>query len=74
MVREIGEGEKNFDSFGVVMEKHRDNFVQHIALGFGSGDLSISTHGGDSDKITFNNVWRIGKVLKEVAKIREMRG
>ena len=74
MVREIGEGEKNFDSFGVVMEKHRDNFVQHIALGFGSGDLSISTHGGDSDKITFNNVWRIGKVLKDVAKIREMRG
>ena len=74
MVREIGEGEKNFDSFGVVMEKHRDNFVQHIALGFGSGDLSISTHGGDRDTITFQNVWRIGKVLKEVAKIREMRG
>ena len=74
MVREIGEGEKNFDSFGVVMEKHRDNFVQHIALGFGSGDLSISTHGGDRDTITFQNVWRIGKVLKEIARIREMRG
>ena len=74
MVREIGEGEKNFDSFGAVMEKHNDNYVQHIALGFGSGDLSISTHGGESDTITFPNVWRINKVLKEVSKIREKRG
>ena len=74
MVNEIGEGEKNFDSFGVVMEKHRDNYVQHMALGFGSGDLSIATHGGDREVITFPNVLRINKVLKEVAKIREMRG
>jgi hypothetical protein len=56
------------------MEKHNDNYVQHIALGFGSGDLSISTHGGESDTITFPNVWRINKVLKEVSKIREKRG
>ena len=74
MVNEIGEGEKNFDSFGVVMEKHRDNYVHHMALGFGSGDLSIATHGGDREVITFPNVLRINKVLKEVAKIREMRG
>ena len=74
MVHEIGEGEKTFDSFGVVMEKHRDNYVQHLALGFGSGDLSISTHGGDSDIITFRNVFRINRVLKEVSKIREKRG
>jgi hypothetical protein len=74
MVHEIGEGEKTFDSFGVVMEKHRDNYVQHMALGFGSGDLSISTHGGDSDVITFRNVFRINRVLKEVSKIREKRG
>ncbi|HIG83904.1 MAG TPA: hypothetical protein EYG40_06345 [Verrucomicrobia bacterium] len=74
MVHEIGEGEKTFDSFGVVMEKHRDNYVQHIALGFGSGDLSISTHGGDSDIITFRNVLRINRVLKDVSKIREKRG
>lgn len=74
MVNEIGEGEKNFDSFGVVMEKHRDNYVQHMALGFGSGDLSMATHGGDREVMTFPNVLRINKVLKEVAKIREMRG
>ena len=74
MVHEIGEGEKTFDSFGVVMEKHRDNYVQHLALGFGSGDLSISTHGGDSDILTFRNVLRINRVLKEVSKIREKRG
>ncbi len=74
IVHEIGEGEKTFDSFGVVMEKHRDNYVQHMALGFGSGDLSISTHGGDSDVITFRNVFRINRVLKEVSKIREKRG
>ena len=74
MVHKIGEGEKTFDSFCVVLEKHRDNYVQHMALGFGSGDLSISTHGGDSDIITFRNVFRINRVLKEVSKIREKRG
>lgn len=74
MVNEIGEGEKSFDSLGVVMEKQRDNFVQHMALGFGSGDLIITTSGGQRDIITFPNVLRIDSVLDEVQEIRERRG
>lgn len=74
MVNEIGEGEKSFDSMGVVMEKQRDNFVQHMALGFGSGDLIITTSGGQRDIITFPNVLRINKVLDEIQAIRERRG
>ena len=74
MVNEIGEGEKNFDSLGVVMEKQRDNFVQHMALGFGSGDLIITTSGGQRDIITFPNVLRIDMVLDEIQIIRERRG
>ena len=36
------------------MEKHNDNYVQHIALGFGSWRLKyLTTHGGESDTITF---------------------
>jgi len=74
MVNEIGEGETNFDSLGVVMEKQRDNFVQHMALGFGSGDLIITTSGGQRDIITFPNVLQIDRVLNEVQHIRERRG
>ncbi len=74
MVNEIGEGEKSFDSMGVVMEKQRDNFVQHMALGFGSGDLVITTSGGQRDIITFPNVLRIDRVLDEIQAIRERRG
>lgn len=74
MVNEIGEGEKNFDSMGVVMEKQRDNFVQHMALGFGSGDLIITTSGGQRDIIIFPNVLRIDQVLNEIQEIRERRG
>ncbi|MFP6874551.1 MAG: hypothetical protein VCA55_13705 [Verrucomicrobiales bacterium] len=74
MVNEIGEGEKNFDSIGVVMEKKRDNFMQHMALGFGSGDIIITPKVADREVITFPNVLRINSVLDQIQEIREQRG
>ena len=74
MVNEIGEGEKNYDSIGVVMEKQRDNFMQHMALGFGSGDLILTPKVADREVIIFPNVLRINRVLDQIQEIREKRG
>lgn len=74
MVYEIGEGEKNYDSIGVVMEKKRDNFMQHMALGFGSGDIILTPKVADREVIIFPNVLRINKVLDQIQEIREKRG
>ena len=74
MVNEIGEGEKNYDSIGVVMEKKRDNFMQHMALGFGSGDLILTPKVADREVIIFPNVLRINRVLDQIQEIRERRG
>lgn len=74
MVNEIGEGEKTYDSIGVVMEKKRDNFMQHMALGFGSGDVILIPKVADREVITFPNVLRINKVLDQIQEIREKRG
>jgi hypothetical protein len=74
MVNEIGEGEKNYDSIGVVMEKKRDNFMQHMALGFGSGDIILTPKVADREVIIFPNVLRINKVLEQIQKVREQRG
>lgn len=74
MVNEIGEGEKNYDSIGVVTEKKRDNFMQHMALGFGSGDLILTPKVADREVIIFPNVLRINRVLDQIQEIREKRG
>ena len=74
IVEEVGKGEKNFDTMGLVFDKQRDNFFQHLLLGFGSGDLVIKTHGGDSKQIFFPNVLRIGARIEQLHKLREQRG
>jgi hypothetical protein len=74
MVNEVGEGQKNFDTVGMFFEKKRDNFFQHLILGMGSGDLQITTSGGQRDQIVFHNVMTVGVVLDEITRIRERRG
>jgi hypothetical protein len=74
IVQEVGDGEKNFDTVGLVFDKKRDNFFQHWLLGFGSGDLLITTSGGVRDHIEFPNVLFIGRRIKQIHHIRERRG
>lgn len=74
VVEQVGEGEKNFDTVGLVFDKQRDNFFQHWLLGFGSGDLIITTAGGERDRIYFPNVTRISKRIARLVEIREQRG
>lgn len=74
IVEEVGEGEKNYDTVGLMFDKKRDNFFQHWLLGFGSGDLEIRTAGGKHDKIHFPNVLNVGSKISSIHQIREQRG
>ncbi|MEM1008223.1 MAG: hypothetical protein AAGJ35_04400 [Myxococcota bacterium] len=74
IVEEVGEGARNFDTIGLVFDKKRDNFFQHWILGFGSGDLKITTSGGQREEIYFANVLFISQRIEQIHKIREQRG
>lgn len=74
IVEEVGEGEKNYDTIGLVFDKKRDNFFQHWLLGFGSGDLKITTSGGHRNEIYFPNVMMISSRIDQLHELRERRG
>ncbi len=74
IVEEVGDGEKNFDTMGLVLDKKRDNFFQHWLLGFGSGDMEIKTAGGVNEQIQFHNVLNISHRIEQFHQIREQRG
>ena len=74
MVEEVGDAERNFDTVGLVFDKRRDNFFQHWLLGFGSGDLVVTTAGGQREQIRFPNVTRISRRIDQLTEIREQRG
>lgn len=65
----IGEGEKVYDTVGISLEKHRDDFFRHMILGLGSGDLVVKTSGAQQHQWDLHNVLFIGH---KVSKIEEM--
>lgn len=61
----IGASVETFNTFGVGMEKQRDDLFRHYILGFGSGDLILKV-AGDKREIKLPNVLGIGWRLKAV--------
>ena len=59
----IGEGEKVFDTRGMVFQRHRDDLFRHWLLGFGTADLTVFTSGANSQQIEMPNVLGIGRKL-----------
>jgi hypothetical protein len=59
----IGEGEKVFDTRGMVFQRHRDDMFRHWVLGFGTADLTVFTSGANSQQIEMPNVLGIGHKL-----------
>ncbi|MEZ6141094.1 MAG: hypothetical protein R3B84_11035 [Zavarzinella sp.] len=57
---QIGGREKVYDTMGMTIEKHRDDWFRHIFLGFGSGDLTVRTAGADRHEFRMPNVALIG--------------
>lgn len=70
---EIGGREKTYDTTGMTIEKHRDDWFRHIFLGFGSGDLSVRTAGADRHEILMPNVAMIGFKIDPIQQLIRQR-
>ena len=69
----IGAGEKTYDTFGMMVEKHTDDVFRHWLLGFGSGDLTVRTAGTNSHQFEVVNVLRIGRKLELIQQMLQER-
>lgn len=69
----IGAGEKTYDTFGLMVEKHQDDVFRHWLLGFGSGDLTVRTAGSNAQQFEAVNVLRIGKKLDLIQQMLQER-
>jgi hypothetical protein len=73
VVEEIGARERTYDTTGMTVEKHRDDWFRHIFLGFGTGDLSVRTAGADRNEILMPNVAMIGFKIEPIQQLIRQR-
>lgn len=59
----IGLGERVIDTFGMTVEKHRDDVFRHWLLGFGSGDMTVKSSGSNAETFEIPNVLNVSKKL-----------
>ena len=69
----IGAGSKSYDSRGMVFEKHRNDLFRHWILGFGSGDITISTTGSQKTTIVIPNVLFVDAKVLAIQQLIAMR-
>ena len=63
--REVGDRQSVYDTSEVMVVKRRNDFIRHRLLGFGAGDLLVSTADGRHE-------FELPNVLFADAKIREV--
>jgi hypothetical protein len=66
---EVGARERTYDTTGLSIEKHRDDWFRHIILGFGTGDLTIRTSGADRHEIVMPNIALIGYKIDAIQQM-----
>jgi len=66
---EIGGGERVYDTAGMQLEKHRSDLFRHWILGFGSGDLTVQTSGGQIAHVELPNVLFIGRKVEQITNL-----
>jgi hypothetical protein len=69
----IGGAQKSYDTRGMVFEKHRQDLFRHWILGFGSGDIQISTTGARRETFSIPNVLFVDSKISEVQKMIAMQ-
>jgi len=69
----IGGAQKSYDTRGMVFEKHRQDLFRHWILGFGSGDIQISTTGARRETVSIPNVLFVDAKIREVQKLIAMQ-
>lgn len=70
---EIGGRERTYDTTGITIEKHRDDWFRHIILGFGTGDMTIRTAGADRHEIVMPNIALIGFKIDPIQHLIRQR-
>ncbi len=70
---EIGGRERVYDTTGLTIEKHRDDWFRHIILGFGTGDMTIRTAGADRHEIVMPNIALIGFKIDPIQHLIRQR-
>jgi hypothetical protein len=69
----IGAGERVFDTFGMAVEKHRDDVFRHWLLGLGSGDLTVKVAGTNSQQFEVPNVLNVNRKLGLIHRMLQER-
>lgn len=69
----LGDGEKVYDTRGMVVEKHRDDLFRHWLLGFGAGDLTVRTGGAGSVQFEMPNILGVGRKLDAIHTMLQER-
>ena len=65
----IGASVETYPTFGVTLEKQRDDLFRHYVLGFGSGDLILHIGTGEKKDIRLPNVLFIGWRLRSIEEM-----
>jgi hypothetical protein len=69
----IGDGETVFDTRGMVVQKHKDDLFRHWLLGFGAGDLTVSTSGPSPKQFEMPNILGVGRKLSLIHTMLQER-
>ncbi|HWG44628.1 MAG TPA: hypothetical protein VN688_17760 [Gemmataceae bacterium] len=68
----VGGAQKSYDTRGMVFEKRRQDLFRHWILGFGSGDIEISTTGARRETVSIPNVLFVDAKVSAVQKMIAM--
>ncbi len=65
----LGSGSKSYNTQGMTLEKHQDDFFRHWLLGLGSGDLQVRTSGATREQIDIHNVLFVGHKIMAMQRL-----
>jgi amino acid transporter len=69
----VGGAQKSYDARGMVFEKHRQDLFRHWIIGFGSGDIEISTTGARRETFNIPNVLFVDSKVGEIQHMIAMQ-
>ena len=65
----IGGAEQSYDARGMLFEQQGDDFLRHVVLGLGAGDLKLTTSGAKKTTIDIPNVLFANRKIRRIQKL-----
>jgi hypothetical protein len=69
----VGSADKSYDTSGMVVEQQQQDLFRHWILGFGAGDIHISTAGARREELFLQNVLFVNPKVQEMQKLIAMK-